>query len=94
MLRRDQILRTFIKLAREAGGNSPSTRAVAHKLKLSPSTVQSHLLKLELEGLLERKSGKLTVAGSTWDALPPTVQRPTRRAAALKGHDTRRKNLR
>lgn len=74
MTRRDEILQVICDYADAHVGNSPSQRDLLRALEkcgyaLSKGTLQTHLLKLQAEGRLQRKDGKLIVTGADW--IPP-----------------------
>jgi repressor of nif and glnA expression len=74
MTRRDEILEVLMDYAKSHLGNSPSERDLLCELKkrgykMGRGTLQVHLLKLRVEGRIDRKDSKLIVIGSDW--IPP-----------------------
>jgi repressor of nif and glnA expression len=69
--RRDDVYQVILDYADRNVGNMPSQREIMGMLKrrgmdLSLSSIRYHLTKLEAERKLERRSGKLVVAGANW----------------------------
>jgi repressor of nif and glnA expression len=81
--RRDDVYQVILDYADRNVGNMPSMREIMVMLKrrgtaLSLSSIRYHLTKLEAERKLERRSGKLVIAGANWG--PPTRRRRSRKA--------------
>lgn len=66
---RDLVFDFLVWYKREHDGSTPSTREIAEACCLSPSTVQYHLLNLEIEDRI-RISGErrrnIEIVGGTW----------------------------
>lgn len=66
LTRRDEIMLYICTYADEKNGPTPSIREIAQHFKLYYSTVYHHVMKLIIEGRLEKQDGKLVVVGSEW----------------------------
>lgn len=66
LTRRDEIMAYICEYAGEKDGPTPSINEIARQFGLAYSTIYHHVLKLQVEGRLVQRDGKLCVVNSEW----------------------------